>query len=263
MPKFDGWLSASSPLPAAVVTSGTIQCFDQPLQFGAGAPRAAARDDERPRSHREQAYGRVDLIAAGLRLQRRGFETQRLERSGFGEHVERNFQVGRARPSGAQRGEAEAQMIAHILGAVRGARDAEDTRGKRRLVVQLVQHAPLFAERGAHRRGRDHQQRHGIGVGLRDRGEDVGESGAGDHEGRRRAAAGARKAVRRETRALFVAHQHMTQVRGGEPAIQFEIVHAGNTEHRVDAVLGQELNQITADIARHLHLLEIERLFTC
>ncbi len=114
---------------------GAIQCLDQALQFGAGAPRAAACDDERPRSHREQAYGRLDLIAASLRLQRHGFETQRLERGGFGEHVERDFQVGGARASGAQRGQAEAQMIAHIFGAVRGACDAEDARGQRRLIV--------------------------------------------------------------------------------------------------------------------------------
>ena len=49
--------------------------------------------------------------------------------------------------------------------------------------------------------------------------------------------------------------------RSREAAIQLQVVHAGNAEHGVDVVRGQKLDQITADGARHVNLLEIEHWF--
>ena len=129
-----------------------------------------------------------------------------------------------------------------------------------RLIVQFVQHPPLLGERGAHRRARDDQQGHGVRISLGHRRHDVGEPRARDHEGGRRTAAQAGEAIRGKSCALFVAHQHVAHVGRRQAAVQLQVVHAGNTEYRVDAVLGQEFDEITADIARHWNLLEFERL---
>ena len=143
--------------------------------------------------------------------------------------------------------------------ALRGAaRDAEHTGGERRLIRQLVQHAPLLAERGAHRRGGDHEQRDGVRISLRGGGEDVGEPGTRDGERGRRAAGEARIAVGGEARTLLVAHEHMADVGGGEAAVELEVVNPGNAENRVDAVGGEQLDQVPTDAARHDALL-VER----
>jgi len=135
--------------------------------------------------------------------------------------------------------ETEPKVIAHIRRAGGTARDAEHAGRERSLVVEFVQHAPLLGERSAHRRARDHQQRHRIGIRLRHGGHDVGEARPRDHEGGRRAAAHARESIRSKTGALFVPHQHVADLRRGQTAIQFQVVHAGNAEHGVDIVGSQ------------------------
>ena len=174
------------------------------------------------------------------------------------QHVERDLEIRGPRPAGAQRCEADPQVVAHVLGIGGAAGDAEHTGGERRLIGELVQHAPLLAERGAHRRGGHDQQRNGIRISLRSRGEDVGEPGTGDGERGRRAAGDAGIAVGGKARALLMAHEHMADVGGGESPIELEVVNPGNAEHRVDAVGGQQFDQIPTDAARHDSLL-VER----
>jgi hypothetical protein len=232
-----------------------IQRIDQTMQLGAGAARTAACNDDRPRSHLEQAYRGLDLLRVRLRQKCAVLEAPGFERRWLREHVERNLKVSRARPASAQRREAQPQMIAHILRIVRGPCDAEHAGGQCGLVVQLMQHAPLLGEGGPHRRARDDQERYGVRIGLRDRGQDVGESGPRDYEGGGRTAAQTRETIRRKARTLLVAHEYMADVRGRESAIQLQVVHAGNTEHGIDVILGQELDEITADVTRHLSLL--------
>jgi hypothetical protein len=138
-------------------------------------------------------------------------------------------------------------MIAHVLRARRRTRDPKNAGRQRPLVAQFVQHAPLLSERCAHRRARHHQQRHRVGVRLRHRGENIGKSGPRNREGGGGPAARAGVTVGGESRALFVAHQDMTQFGGREPTVQFEVVYAGNAEHGIDVVGCQEFDEITAN----------------
>ncbi len=216
-----------------------IQPFNQAAQLRAGAARAAAGNDERTRGALEQTHGGVDYAEVRLRQQGCMRETLRLQVGRLGQQVERNFQIRRTRPARAQRVQAQPQVIAHVRRAAGTARDAEHARRERGLVVEFVQHAPLLGERSAHRRARDHQQRHRIGIRLRHGGHDVGEARPRDHEGGRRAAAQARESIRSKTGALFVPHQHVADLRRSQTAIQFQVVHAGNAEHGVDIVGSQ------------------------
>src|SRR5437879_3947365 len=115
------------------------------------------------------------------------------------------------------------------------------------LIVELVQHAPALAERGAHRAARDDQQRHRIRIRLRDGGESVGHSGTGDHERRRRAAAHPRVAVGGKAGVLLVAYQHVAQAREFQAAVQLDVVHARNAEHGIDAVGRERLDNVASD----------------
>jgi hypothetical protein len=125
---------------------GAIQRFDQAVQLRSRAARAAAGDDEGPRGNAKQSHGGVDLIGTRLRQRRGGFESIGLKRRVLGEDIERNFQIRRAWTSGAQGGQTQSQVIAHILGALRRTRDAEYAGGERGLVAEFVQHSPLFGE---------------------------------------------------------------------------------------------------------------------
>jgi hypothetical protein len=140
-------------------------------------------------------------------------------------------------------------MIAHVLGASGGSRHPKDSGGERPLIMQFVQYAPLLAKRSAHRSGRDHQQRDRIGVGLGSRGQDIGQTRTGDGEGGGHAAAHARIAIGGEAGPLLVAYQDVAQIRGGEPAIKFQIVNAGDSKHGIDAVGDQQFDEIATDTA--------------
>ena len=226
-----------------------VEGLDQALQFASSAARAAAGDDDGPGGEIEQANRCADSFDRGLGQRRRIGETISRQRGGFGQHVERDFQVRRTGAPGAQRGQTDAQMIAYVLGARGRSRHPEDSGGKRRLTMQFVQHAPLLAERGAHRRGRDYQERDGIGVGLCNRGQNIGQTRAGNGEGGGGAAAHARIAIGCEAGTLLVAHQHVPQIRGGEPAVEFQIVDAGNSKHGIDAIGDQQFDEIATDTA--------------
>ena len=134
-----------------------VQGIDESVKLRAGMPCAAAGDDDGPSSDGEQSNGGLDLFVGGLRQRRRFGKARRRQRRGFGQHVQGNFEICWPRPAGTQRGQTRAQMIAHVLGARRGASHAEYTGGERPLVVQFVQHAPLLAQRSAHGRARHHQ----------------------------------------------------------------------------------------------------------
>ena len=136
------------------------------------------------------------------------------------------------------------------------ARHAKDTLRKRALVFQFVQHAPLLAERGAHRCRGDHEQRNGVRVGLRGGRQDVGETGTRDGERGGGAAAQARVAIRGESRPLLMAYQHMAHVLGGEAAVEFEVVNPGDSKYGVDSVGGQQFHEVPPDASRHFRLLE-------
>src|SRR3984957_3486074 len=143
-------------------------------------------------------------------------------------------------------------MIAYVLGARRGAGDAEYAGGERPLVVQFVQHTPLLARRCAMGSTGHHQQGYRIGVCLRDRGQDVRETGTRDGECGGRTPAQPRIAIRGETSALFMAHEHMAEPGSRQAAIQFQIVHAGDAEYGVDIIGRKQLDEITASGPRHV-----------
>ncbi len=182
---------------------------------------------------------------------------------GSPQQVEGDFQVRRARPRGVQRGKGGPQMVAYVLGTAGTARQPADPGGERALILQFVQYPPALAERGAYRAARDHQQRHRVGIGLGNRREGVRDPGAGDHEGRGGAAAEARVTVGGESGVLFMTHQQVPQPRGFQAAIQLNVVHARNAEHRVDAVGGERLDHVTADgPGQGTHVLEMLTLPT-
>ena len=253
-----GCSCGSKPLPAAVVTSG------QPSS--STSARNSAPDSRAPppatitgrAASREPRRCRGDETRRRLRERRGLCEAFGGKIGRLGQHVERDFEIRRARPAGAERREAHPQVVAHVLGIGGTAGDAEHTGGERRLIGQLVQHAPLLAERGAHGCGGDHEQGDGVRIGLRCRGQDVGEPGTRDGERGRRAAGQARIAVGGEARTLLVAHEHVADVGSREASIQLEVVNSGNAEHRIDAVGSEQFDQIPSDAARHDTLL-VER----
>src|SRR5256884_113570 len=210
-------------------------------------PGAAPGDEERPLGLREQRVRGRERCGRGRWRAAAGRKALWAQRRRFGEQVERDLEIGGSRPCRPERRERGAQMVAHVLGAQRAAGEARDPGGDGALVLELVQHAPALAERGAHRAARDHQQRHRVRIRLRDGGERVGEARAGDHERRRHRAARARVAVGGEAGVLLMTHQHVAQPREFEPAIQLDVVNARNAEHGVDAVGRQRLDNVPSD----------------
>src|SRR6202035_4320998 len=138
-------------------------------------------------------------------------------------------------------------MIAHVLCAAGAAGEARDPGSYGALIIELMQHAPALAERGAHRAARDDQERHRIRIRLRDGGQCIGHTGTGNHECRGRASAHPRVAVGGEAGVLLVAHQHVAQAREFQAAVQLDVVHARNAKHRVDAVGRQCLDDVASD----------------
>ena len=92
----------------------------------------------------------------------------------------------------------------------------------------------------------DDQHRHRVGVGLRHGGDDIGHAGPGDDEAGGRFAGGARVAVGHEAGALFVARRDVAQARVGQPAVEFDGMHARNAEDDFDAIGLQQLDQYLA-----------------
>jgi len=154
-----------------------IQRVDETVKLGAGMPRAAAGDDDGPSRHGEQPDSRLDLLVGGLGQGYRLGKARCRQRGHFAQHVQGNFEISGPRPAGAQRRQTRPEMIAHVLGARRGASHAENAGGQRPLVLQFVQHTPLLAQRRPYGRTCHHQKRHRVGVRLRDRGQDVREAG--------------------------------------------------------------------------------------
>ena len=193
-----------------------IQRLGEAAQRLAGAARAAARDDERTRGAREHAHRRVDLrgrrpAAAAVRRQTAGPRASSSapeRRGGFPDTRGAGARCA-ARPGTAADDRARPRRCRALRATPNTpAASAAWSRNSCSTPHCLASEARTGALATT-------RQRHRIGIGLRGRGQDVGEPGPRDDEGGGRTAAQAGVAVRGETGALFVAHQHVAKVRRG------------------------------------------------
>ena len=146
-------------------------------------------------------------------------------------------------PLAVEHGEGTGDQFRQIVGAQGHRRKRRDRCSDRPLVLGLVQATPPFAQAGGVVDAGNHQQRNRVGVGLADGGRGVGHTGAGDDEADPGFAADPGITIGHETGALLVTSQHMADATAGQAAIQLQGVHAGNAEHRVDTIVGQQTHQ--------------------
>src|SRR4029077_16468865 len=93
---------------------------------------------------------------------------------------------------------------------------------------------------------------------LRQSSEGVADSGARDDECGGRLGPRPGGAVRYKSCVPLVAHQHVTQACQLEAAIQLDVVHAWDAEHRVDAIRGECLDNVASNCpGGRAHALEM------
>ena len=123
------------------------------------------------------------------------------------------------------------------------------------LVRQLVQLAPAMAQACACIDARDHQHRHGILIGLRHRGDRIGQARAGDHQRDTGFPGHASISVRHEPGPLFVARGDVADFGGSQPPIKLDRVHAGNAEDGFHAIGFKNIDQgLTDRFGHYAHL---------
>ncbi len=218
---------------------GRAQALRHGGRLGARPDRAAAEQQHRAFGTGEQLDRALHErgVGDGSRAARR----QALERPcGQIEHVDRDADVHGSRPARLEDLERPCERLGQIGRIADVDRLGRDRRHERALVGQVVQRAVPAAVVARGRGARDDEHRDRVVVGAGDRRRRVGETGARDQHAYAGLARDARVAVGHERRALLVARRDVTDVGGGEAAVDLERVDARDAEHGVDVVLLQQ-----------------------
>ncbi|MNQ79474.1 hypothetical protein D3C85_944200 [compost metagenome] len=211
--------------------------------FG-GLQRTAAGDDHRPRRGGQLVRRRLQRLDVGQATAGAAhhFMTPVARHRG-GEHIERHGDMHRARPLAVEHRKGAGDQLGQVLGGQGHGGEGGDRRGNGALVLGFVQAAPAFAEAGRVVDAGNHQHRDRIGVGLANGRRGIGHARAGDDEAHAGLATDPRIAVSHEAGALLVARQHMADAAAGQATVELQGVYAGDAEHGVDAVVGQQADQ--------------------
>ena len=226
---------------------GDSRALDERLQLGfcLRPQHAAAGNDDRPLrrlEHGEQALdlrGRRLRPAAGLRVPGlRPFDLRRVDL--LEQHVARQIEIHGARLARHRAHERLVQQVRQTLGVMRARRPFGAGLHHRQLVHVLERAAAPGADRRA---AAERDDRHAVGPGVRDPGDQVGHGRPRGGHAHARAQAQARVGVRHHRRGLLVAH-----VDAAQPALQrlrldHEHRRAHDEEEHVDALALERLGE--------------------
>ena len=222
---------------------GCSQGLGQAASVFARRERAASEQQRGPLRGREPLRRGGD--GSGVRSRGRGRSGRRNSDTVRGqfEHVDGNLDVHRTRTSGADHREGALDHGRKFFGPQQRVAERGHVPDDGTLIGELVQTPLTHPKLMALVHAGNHHHRHRVPVGLSHCGSDVGHAGAGDDEAGGGTAGSARETVGHEARALFVARRNVTDAGPGEPAIEFDGVHAGDAEDVVNAVRFKELGE--------------------